>query len=158
MLEVVYVLYGGGLIALMSSVQDGSLQNSCNMRISLWSFTHGKDPPRSLFDMDEGWSLETLLFFGHKAPALSAIRSLILFFLDCLLGRIHFRWNTVKSAAGLLSLSGSQISSYLLIHPLQLSWLVLGLGWHHLEASCRFVLPRNPAEFCICNSCWHYQV
>jgi hypothetical protein len=66
MLEVVYVLYGGGLIALMSSVQDGSLQNSCNMRISLWSFTHGKDPPRSLFDMDEGRSFETLLFFDIK--------------------------------------------------------------------------------------------
>uniref|UniRef100_A0A0E0KW35 Flavodoxin-like domain-containing protein n=1 Tax=Oryza punctata TaxID=4537 RepID=A0A0E0KW35_ORYPU len=33
--------------------KDGSFQNSCNVCISLWTYTNRKDSPRSLFDMDE---------------------------------------------------------------------------------------------------------
>uniref|UniRef100_A0A0D9ZRR5 NADPH--cytochrome P450 reductase n=1 Tax=Oryza glumipatula TaxID=40148 RepID=A0A0D9ZRR5_9ORYZ len=44
--------------SLNMSLQDGSFQNSCNMCVSLWTYTNGKDSPRSLFDMDEEYSEE----------------------------------------------------------------------------------------------------
>lgn len=45
---------GGTSERLNVHLQDGSLQNSCDMCISLWAYTNAKDPSRSLFDMDEG--------------------------------------------------------------------------------------------------------
>ena len=84
-------------------------------------------------------------FFGHWAPAITKflIVWFVILWFDHMLDRIQFLWNIAKNAAGLPSLWGSQISSYLLIRPLLLSWLVLGQGWLLLEASCRFVFQES---------------